>query len=124
MSAEEFLKLIEHGPRYAILDGTEVKPVKTVAEWATWLEGCHKDKFLRQTFVGNYRVSTVFLGLNHAFNPNDPPLWFETMVFPADESQFHDFYCERYGEYEEALTGHARIVAKVEAGLIPEVTHE
>lgn len=48
------------------------------------------------------RVSTVFLGLNHAYF-GGPPMIFETMIFggPMDE------YMDRYSTEEEAVAGHA-----------------
>jgi hypothetical protein len=53
-------------------------------------------------------VSTVFLGLNHAWGDRDPPLLFESMVFggPFSDDQ------ERYATWAEAEAGHARLVEK------------
>ena len=58
--------------------------------------------------VGDARVSTVFLGLNHAL-PDDPPALFETMVFggPLDEEMV------RYATWEEAEAGHRAMVERV-----------
>ena len=66
--------------------------------------------------VGNYNVSTVWLGLDHQYGEG-PPLIFETMVFPDDS--FVDSFCERYSTETEALDGHERIVANLRAGLTP-----
>ena len=49
--------------------------------------------------VGEHEISTVFLGVNHAFD-NGPPLLFETMVFPECEE------LERYSTLEQAKKGH------------------
>ena len=54
-------------------------------------------------------VSTVFLGLDHQFQPEGPPLIFETMVFGGT----HDQWQERYSTWKEAEDGHARIVGMV-----------
>jgi hypothetical protein len=52
-------------------------------------------------------VSTIFLGLDHSFQPDGPPVLFETMIFGGQ----HDQYQERYTTYELALLGHAKAVA-------------
>ena len=58
-------------------------------------------------------VSTVWLGLDHQFYPGGPPLIFETMVFggPLDEEM------DRYSTLEQAVKGHADMVAKVRVAL-------
>lgn len=71
-----------------------------------WVAGFSLDRHVDLTDLGTLgRVSTVFLGLNHAFG-DGPPLIFETMVFggPMDE------YMERYSTEEEAAAGHAFVV--------------
>lgn len=50
-------------------------------------------------------VSTVYLGLNHAWD-DGPPLIFETMIFGGD----HDEYQERYSTKAQAEEGHKRAV--------------
>ena len=54
-------------------------------------------------------ISTVFLGLDHAWG-DGPPLLFETMIFGGS----HDQYQERYSSKKEALAGHKQAVAMVE----------
>lgn len=49
------------------------------------------------------RVSTVFLGLNHAWG-NEEPVLFETMIFGGE----HDQYQERYHTWAEAEEGHKK----------------
>lgn len=56
-------------------------------------------------------VSTVWLGLDHRFGPEGPPLIFETMVFPS-KGDYEDLDMERYSTEAEAHAGHARMVAK------------
>ena len=67
--------------------------------------------------VGNYRVSTVFLGLDHNYGDEGPPILFETMIFP--QSGHNDLHCERYATWDEAVVGHQRVVAEVVAGRLP-----
>jgi len=61
-----------------------------------------------QDEAGEVRVSTVYLGLDHNFSAEGPPLIFETMVFggPLDDEQ------ERYSTQEQATEGHHRWVQK------------
>lgn len=61
--------------------------------------------------VGGYRASTVWLGLDHRLPGlgDGAPLIFETTVFEGDG--FHDRYCDRYATEEQALAGHAAVVA-------------
>jgi hypothetical protein len=62
------------------------------------------------TEVNEFRVSTVFLGVNHG------GMWFETMVFEGES--FMDLACERYETLAEAKLGHDSMVARVQAGEI------
>ena len=59
--------------------------------------------------VGAINVSTVFLGLNHAWEPDAVPILFETMVFGG----WHDQDQERYATWDEAVVGHARHLRRV-----------
>jgi len=60
----------------------------------------------------NGKVSTVWLGLDHAFSERAMPLIFETMVFggPLDGE------CERYAFEEDAVAGHAAMLARCQDG--------
>lgn len=63
--------------------------------------------------VRGVQVSTVRLIVDHSFGGGEP-IWFETMTFgePYDQFQY------RYHTEEEALSGHAEVVAHVEAGTL------
>lgn len=54
-------------------------------------------------------VSTVFLGLNHNYFKQGPPILFETMVFGGK----HDGYMNRYATWDEAKAGHKEIVEMI-----------
>lgn len=69
-------------------------------------------------YVGNWRVSTVWLGSDHNFSEVGPPLIFETMVFEGNKSD--DKFCARYATEAEARTGHARVVRELMFGTSPE----
>src|SRR6185436_5755923 len=83
--------------------------VKTDIEtWAAWFEGKNrlvkKDKAIVKIDginVGEITVSTIFLGLDHAFG-GESPMLFETMVFggPIDQAQ------DRCGTWDGALKMH------------------
>lgn len=93
----------------AILDENHnVVEVDDLIEWATWYED-HEKRRVADEKVGDVRISTVFLGLDHNHYQPGPPQWFETMVFggPSDLAQ------DRYATWNEAVDGHAAMVAAV-----------
>lgn len=98
--------------RHYVLRGREVVPVN-LETWARSMEGADCRVALDE--IGDKRVSTVFLGLNHQYG-DGPPLLFETMVFPADSSSAQ--YCDRYSTYDEAEAGHKRTVEALQAGTL------
>lgn len=87
-----------------ILDGHDVVPAELMT-WARWFE--KGDRTVKKTTIGESKVSTVFLGLDHNFGVG-PPQLFETMVFggPLKDEMYrcatweqaeacHDAMCER-----------------------------
>jgi len=93
-----------------ILEGRT--PVKVNLEtWARWFETA--DRKVRRTTKGDVEVSTVFLGLDHAFGNSEKPLLFETMVFGGPLDQETD----RTSTWEEAEAAHEKMVERI-------VTHE
>ena len=58
-------------------------------------------------------VSTIFMGLDHNFSNEGPPILFETMVFGGalDQEQ------ARYATWEEAEAGHKAMVEMVKKEL-------
>jgi len=91
-----------------ILNGHEAVPAEDLSEWARWLET--SDRVVR-VFNLNKRVSvsTVFLGIDHSFSVNGPPLLFETLVFggPLDGEM------SRCATWDEAVRQHCAAVAAV-----------
>lgn len=71
-------------------------------------------KVVQQDTVDGFFVSTVWLGLDHAFS-GGPPLIFETMIFDQreDAESMSDIYCERYSTEEAARAGHDRALSEV-----------
>lgn len=90
-----------------ILDGREVREVDLMT-WALWFEDADRQIGRTEIAPGIY-VSTVFLGINHRFLSDGPPLIFETMTFDDYDEVTGGF--DRYATYDEAEDGHARIVA-------------
>jgi len=58
-------------------------------------------------------VSTVWLGLDHSFDDEGPPLIFETMVFPSRDD-LSEIDCARYATEAEAIIGHQGMVREWE----------
>jgi len=84
-------------------DGDPV-PCDNILEWGKWMETADRH-VADDELDGGVRVSTVFLGLDHAFHGPPPILW-ETMVFGGP----HDQYMDRYSSREAAIEGHKRVV--------------
>lgn len=89
------------------LDANRVPiPCFDTMEWATWhgnnIPACR----VADDYTEHYRVSTVFLALDHNHWRQDDPILFETMVFltSGDYGQM-----ERYRTWAEAEAGHERI---------------
>jgi hypothetical protein len=60
------------------------------------------------------RVSTVFLGLDHAmpWEKDKTPILWETMIFGGE----HDQYQERYTSYKDDLEGHQKAINFINTG--------
>lgn len=65
--------------------------------------------------VNDWRVSTVFLQLDHNWDPDGKPILFETMIFGGE----YDQEMWRYPTWEEAKAGHDRIVNCLQQGINP-----
>lgn len=108
--------------RYILTGDHRVVPEPDLLTWARWLETA--DRTVANDLVGPYRVSTVFLGLDHGYprsdDPARPPLIFETMVFdhsreessPWFSRKFHPSFNfqRRYRSWDAATAGHAYAV--------------
>lgn len=91
--------------RYILDEQGNPQPCEDLLTWAKWHEGADRQICKTEAEDGTL-VSTVFLGLNHAFH-DGPPLLFETMIFGGA----HDLYQDRYATKAEAIEGHERAVA-------------
>lgn len=79
-------------------------------EYLANYEAQERDKIIAQEFIGDYYISTVFLGIS--FNQDAV---FETMVFMKDRGKvdFSGIYQQNYKTYLEAATGHVETVIKL-----------
>jgi hypothetical protein len=93
---------------YILNEHDEPVPVQNAIEWAEWFDAHDDRRSVLQDHIGNARVSTVFLGLDHAM-PGAPPLLYETMVFGGDLSGEE----ARYQTRDEAVAGHAAMCERV-----------
>lgn len=91
---------------YYVLDGRKPRRAGSRA-WAKFMS--EADRTVKRTLQGDVEVSTVFLGLDHNFHAEGPPILFETMVFTAGRGGG----CRRYATWEEAVQGHDQTVARV-----------
>jgi hypothetical protein len=75
-----------------------------VGKWNRWFESA--DRRVAVDTIGESRISTVFLGIDHSFHGGPPILW-ETMIFggPLDCEQDR---CS--GSRQDALAMHARMI--------------
>lgn len=103
----------ELDPRYWTLDADH-NPVPTddVLVWGAFFE--KPDRIVATDEIGDVRISTVFLGLDHSFarmmgDKSEPPLLFETMIFGG----VLDGYQERSATWKEAEQQHADACALV-----------
>lgn len=87
----------------------------TVLEWCEFMDSA--DRCVRNTIVGGFEVSTVFLGLDHNFSNHGEPVLWETMVFDGSGGRrgFDQHRCS--GSIEQAESMHERVVRSVEAVL-------
>lgn len=85
--------------------------VSQAQQFTIWDQDFIKNRRVALAILPNgYRVSTVFLGLDHSFNGGPPVLW-ETMVF-GPETGSMDLDGGRYTSYDAAVTGHAVFVER------------
>lgn len=93
-----------------ILDGHTPRKCRDVLKWGDWLK--RADRNVARSIIGDFLVSTIFLGTNQRLGKGVPIL-FETMVFFDDKPV--DKYSRRYSTWDEAFVGHQAIMAQVEA---------
>lgn len=94
--------------RYILNERDEPEACEELLTWARWFE-VSGSRIVARDLVGDVRVSTVFLGLDHLFTEGSAPMLLETMIFDGP----HDGYQERYASKADALEGHRKALAIV-----------
>jgi hypothetical protein len=99
--------------KFYILDANR-QPMTTddAQEWGMWFSDFDRRR-VAESFVGNVRISTVFLGIDHRFYGKGPPLIFETMVFGATDDGGDEMI--RTSTWDEAEIAHKAMTAKIQA---------
>lgn len=103
--------------RHYVLDGAGNPLPVDFLTWACWM-GDDDNCRIRLDQVGDSRISTVFLGLDHRFGGEGPPILFETMIF---DSENEGCFQERYTTRAQAIARHEQIVAMVRDGRLKEL---
>lgn len=102
-----------------ILDGKTPVLEPDLTRWSKWYATANrtvrKDTAtvrLDGEKVGEVRVSTVFLGIDHSFDDDGPPVLFESMIFggPLDEEM------DRCATWEGAEKMHEKLMERVRRG--------
>lgn len=94
--------------KYILDENGNPQRTSDILEWGRFAE---TDRHVAEDKIGDVRVSTVFLGLDHSYDGGPPVLW-ETMIFGGE----HDQHQERYTSRKDAEAGHAKAVALVKGG--------
>lgn len=113
LTIETYSKILHsknHGNHFILIN--KAKKRVSLLEWAEWFERTskrgNKERIVKQETIGAYKVSTVFLGLDHNFTGKGESLLYETMIF--DKEYFenegkgkNDIYarCSTWGKAEK-----------------------
>ena len=80
--------------------------------WADWMKNHDTERIVQQDTIDHdpvIRVSTVFLGLDHNYWNDGPPVLWETMVFGGPMNG----EMERYSSKADAVIGHQAMLTTV-----------
>jgi hypothetical protein len=116
-------RIIRYRHDFYILDQDhQLIPIDDLVVWTQFLEN---GRHVAKTNLNGLLVSTVFLGLDHAWN--GPPQLFETMIFdegtvlPSEYFEKISEWCQdyqmRYATWDEAVKGHEQVVMIIREGL-------
>lgn len=74
-------------------------------------------KRIRHDYIGDFMISTAWLGIDHNLASKGPIVIFETMILTTDSYkggiEAFDYYQERYSTEEEAKAGHEEAIQVV-----------
>lgn len=100
-------------PKFILDANGKPVPEPNLIKWANWFESANR--IVKQEWIGESRVSTVFLGLDYNFHPSGPPVLWETMVF---NGRLNGEMTRCSGTREQAEAMHAEMISRVQATLI------
>lgn len=103
---------LEH---YILVD-RKVVPGIDLMTWAAWFDQFENRRVAEdegEDGQGPWRLSSVFLGLDHSFSDNGPPIVFETMLFRTNKDADDDLDCWRFATWDETSSFHRRKVAEL-----------
>lgn len=96
-------------PMYYVLFHGQPVPEMDFLRWMAWMATEPPDLRVAEDFVGETRISTIFLGMDHNHDREGPPILYETMVFTGKM----DGEMWRYSTKEQAQNGHEQVVLMV-----------
>ena len=96
---------------YILDENRQPVPEPDLRKWAYWYSEANRHVACEQ--VGDLQISTVFLGIDHGFGCDGPPILYETMVFNQSKDNIHpwrEIYMERCATWDEAVEMHQRAI--------------
>lgn len=103
--------------RYVLDADRRVAPEPDLRAWSDFMQVPDRRR-VGDDEIEEWRVSTVFLGVDHSFDAAGGPVLFETMVFGppghGEEDEDH-LRLERCRTWAEAEAQHARVLGEVRA---------
>jgi len=97
------------------------KPIELM-DWACKVED-KKYKVILQEEIGDYFISTIWIGLCFISSERNKPLIFETMIFSDDDDDLNN-YQERYETEQQAIDGHNLAVMLVRSKILSGLQNE
>lgn len=76
-----------------------------------WANKHHMQRRIKFDENETYKISTIFLGIDHNYEEFGDPILFETMIF--FEGDWQDETQKRYETYEQAIEGHEQALKSV-----------
>jgi hypothetical protein len=95
--------------KYILDKDGNVVAESNLLKWAKWMETCREARVIKQEWIDNVRVSTVFLGLDHRFTGAGPPILWETMLF-SNRADFSGRMWRCPGTREQAEAQHQEVI--------------
>lgn len=88
--------------KYILNEKNEPIPCINRSYWDAYMISVRRH--VANDYINNYRISTIFLGYDHRFVDNGPPLLWETIIFKDGDPEER----WRYSTYDDAKSGHEK----------------